>query len=127
MDKVVSLLQSLMMVDQAKLQAQRSDGNVFAFRRLRWGDPPARFRLDSILRRRPGAPARPLQSLLDGNVQDGVAVAANPPRDMFLAQPVIDLNERRMRERIVDAAVWGAAIVSVSALAAALIWIGWSQ
>jgi hypothetical protein len=116
-----------MMVDQAKLQAQRSDGNVFAFRRLKWGDPPARFRLDSILRRRLGAPVEPLQTLLDDNLQDCVPVAADPPRDMFQAQPVTDLNERRMRERIVDAAVWGAAIVSVSALAAALIWIGWSQ
>lgn len=113
------------MADQAKLQAQRSDGNVFAFRRLKWGDPPARFRLDSIVRRRFGAPMEP--SLDDDKVRDGVAVAPVPPKDISQASPVTNLNKRRMRERIVDVAIWAAVIVSVSALVAALIWTGWGQ
>lgn len=116
-----------MMADQAKLQAQSSDGNVFAFRRLKWGDPPARFRINSILRRRFGAPIGPSPALLDDDkVQDRVTVAAKPPKDTLSGPSVADLDKRRVRERIVDVAVWGAAIASVFALAAAIIWTGWN-
>ena len=116
------------MENQAKLQAQRSDGNVFAFRRLKWGDPPARFRLDSILRRQFGAPIEPLKASLDDDkLQNGVAFAAGPLKDISQASPVTDLNRRRMRERVVDAAAWAVLVVSVSSLVAALIWTGWGQ
>ncbi|MFK4808727.1 hypothetical protein ACI3KW_00820 [Devosia sp. ZW T5_3] len=116
------------MADQAKLQAQRSDGNIFAFRRLKWGDPPERFHVRSVLCRRIGAPIEPLPALLDDDkVQDGDAVTAKPSTEIFRDSSVADLDERRMRERFVDTAVWGAAIVSVSALTVALIWTGWGK
>lgn len=109
-------------------QAQRSDGNVFGFRRLKWGDPPERLRIDSTLVRRIGAPTKPLRALPnDDEVEDGDSIAARPSVEMFQAPSVADLDKRRMRERFVDTASWGAAIVSVAALAAALIWIGWGQ
>jgi hypothetical protein len=111
-----------MMADQAKLQAQRSDGNVFAFRRLKWGDPPARFRFNT--RRHVSAPNVPLHALLDDDKVHG-GVAANLPKEVSQASPVTDLYNRRTRERIVDAAIWASVIVSVSALAAALIWTVW--
>ena len=116
------------MPDQTKIQAQRSDSNVFAYRRLKWGSPPERFRVDHILRRRIGAPIQPLPALPDADkVQDDDAVAARPSMEMFQARSVADLDKRRMRERFVDTAAWSAAIVSVTALVAVLIWTGWGQ
>ncbi|WP_152565935.1 hypothetical protein [Devosia riboflavina] len=113
-----------MMADQARRQAQRSDGNVFAFRRLKWGDPPARFRLNAVIRLHVSARNMPLHALLDEDKVHG-GIAANPPKEISQPSPVTDLYDRRMRERIVDAAIWASVIVSVSALAAALIWTVW--
>ncbi|MBU1336726.1 MAG: hypothetical protein KJ944_12430 [Alphaproteobacteria bacterium] len=113
-----------MMADQAKLRAQRSDGNVFAFRRLKWGDPPARFRLNTVMRRHVSAPNVTSHALLDEDKVHG-GVEANPPKEISQASPVTDLYDRRKRERIVDAAIWASVIISVSALAVALIWTVW--
>lgn len=47
--------------------------------------------------------------------------------EMFQAPSIADLHKRRMREEFADTAAWGVAIISVAALAAALIWTGWGQ
>lgn len=114
------------MADQTKIQAQRSDSNVFAYRRLKWGSPPERFRVDHILRRRIGAAIQSLPALPDPHkVQDDAAVAARPSIEMFQPASVADPNKRRMCERFADTAAWDAAIVSVGALAGALVWTAW--
>lgn len=115
-----------LMEKEVSLQAQRSDGNVFAFRRLKWGDPPARFRVNSIRRR--GftglqSPARPPNT--DGTAADtevDAQLMSNPGADPQIAS----LGRRRMRDRQIDAAVWGVALACVASLIAALVWTGWS-
>lgn len=114
------------MEDQAKRQAQRSDGNVFAFRRLKWGGPPARFRVDSILRGGFVAPLKPPAVLLDnGRKQDDGAVETGHPNSTFPGPCVTDLDQRRTRERIVDVTIWIATVICVSACVAAIVWTGW--
>lgn len=116
-------MQSAIMADQAKLQAQRSDGNVYAFRRLKWSDPPAQFRVENILRRGFVTPVEPSRTVLDGD-RPGVEVQTSPTADMREEPGVADLDKRRARERFIDAMIWGAAIVSVSAFVVALVWTG---
>ncbi|HEY8577957.1 MAG TPA: hypothetical protein VIL88_16645 [Devosia sp.] len=111
-----------MMADQAQLQAQRSGNNVFAFRRLKWGDPPAKFRVDIVLRRGFPAPVEVSAAERDDDPTSADGPAdANPAAGTHQGQPVADLIQRRVRERIVDLAIWGAAFVSVAALIAALV------
>ena len=125
MDKIVIALQSLGMADQTKISTHRSDSNVFAFRCLKWGDPPQRFRMDYVSRRRVYPPIQPLPALPDADkARDGEAGAARPSMESQ-ARSVADLDQRRMRECFFNTAAWGAAIVSVAALAAALVWTGW--
>lgn len=114
-----------MMTHQIKLRAQRSDIDIFAFRRLKWAvhqRVPCGLRFVS-------APWRVDQAIAaiahDDKVQNGVAVAAELPTDMPQDSAVTDLDKRREREQIVDAVAWAAVIVS--ALAGALILTGSSQ
>lgn len=113
------------MENDVNLQAQRSDGNVFAFRRLKWGAPPARFRVDSIRRRGFTGPQSPAQS-----PSTDTAAAKTEGDAPFIStsgahSQIESLDRRRTRDRKIDATLWGVALASVASLIAALVWTGW--
>ncbi|MHA6732438.1 hypothetical protein [Devosia sp. A369] len=81
---------------EPKIDAQNSRSNLFAFRRLKWGAPPERFRMDRVLR---------------GSAGDAAHTNAEPGE-------VTDLGRRRAREKAVD--------VTISVFAAtAVLWLTW--
>ncbi|MBU1336388.1 MAG: hypothetical protein KJ944_04865 [Alphaproteobacteria bacterium] len=91
---------------QPKIEAQRQGSNLFAFRRLKWGDPPQRFRVDHAL----GDPKN-----LKWKKQADTAVTRPSEHENYPS--IVNLNQRREWERLIDFAVWAIALIAVFSLA----------
>jgi hypothetical protein len=79
------------MEERVHRQTQRRDTNLYAFRRLKWGNPAKRFAMGKA------------------SGDEGSKTAHDIPTQVELAP-------RRLRELYIDAALWIAAIASTLAL-----------
>ena len=96
------------MEQQSKIQAQRQRANLFAFRRLKWGDPSQRFRVDHVLRK--------WRTPSKGRADPPASQRSEPEKQLL----IVHLNQRRDRERLIDLAVWTIALIAVLLLAYAV-------
>lgn len=130
------------------LETQRRGSNLFAFRRLRWGDPPKRFALDRVSGDRqtvPVAPPSHPHSVIDlGQKHRREGLLDAPPNAIGLHQQssgdfaqqnaglektrpsaprdtitIADLDQKRLCERLIDATL----ILIAGSAVGALIWV----
>ena len=90
------------MAPEADLQAQQSHTNLYRFRRLKWGGPPARFKLVNVLRAKP----QPALSSQIESVQE---------------TPVVQLDQTKRAWPLVDKMLLGSIGVSITIIVLVLL------